>query len=98
MYIKCIFLFAPLPRGGWGKSDYKPKQKKGEDKGGKGKKGKKKKEKGKKGKEKERESGKGWKYEKRRKKMVFGSHRIISKTFLGKKIKFFPFPRRKECI
>ena len=60
-----------------------------EEKGGK--KGKEKKEKGKKGKEKGKEKGKkGRKYEKRRKKMVFGSHRKISKNLFGEKIIFFP--------
>ena len=65
------------------KNDYKPKQKK--EKGRKKrKKGKEKKEKGKKGKEKEKKG------KKKKEEMVFCSHRIISKTFLGKKIIFFP--------
>ena len=102
----CIFLCVLPPPGGGrthkniqryellrvgGKNDYKAKQKKGkgEKRKGKGKKGKKKKEKEKKEKGKGKEKG-----GKGRKKMVFGSHRKISKTFLGKKIIFFP--RGKE--
>ena len=68
---------------GWGKNDYKPKQKK--EKGRKKrKKGKEKKEKGKKGKEKEKKG------KKKKEEMFFCSHRIISQTFLGKKNIFFP--------
>ena len=36
--------------------------------------------------------------EKRRKKMVFGSHRKMSKTFLRKKIIFFPHGERLSYI
>ena len=53
----------------------------------KGKKGKEKKEIGKKGKKKGEKEGNR---KKRRKKMVFCSHRKISKTFFGENIIFFP--------
>jgi len=82
---------------GWGKNDFKPKQKKEKVR----KKGKEGKEKGKKGKEKKEKGkvkekrGKGRKWEKRRKNMVFGSLRKIRKTFLVKKKSYF-FPRGKE--
>ena len=59
---------------GLGKNDYKPKQKK--------RKGK---EKGEKGKGKKRKE-----IGKKNKKVVFGSHRKISKTFWGKKLSFSP--------
>ena len=63
VYIKYIFLFAPLPPGGIAEKMITRLSKKGKDKGGKGKKGKEKKEKGRKKAEKDvnrKQEGKKW--------------------------------------
>ena len=70
------------------------KKGKGKEKREKGKKGRKRRKKEKKGKKKGEKKGK--RQEKRKKKIVFGSHRKISKTFLGKNHIFSP--RGKNII